>query len=653
MGQSFQINETLTQNLSLLALGTGCVIFAPTAVTAFGIFAAPVVGIKAWSAMKLISKWRTKDPSHSRAINRIQGDINTKLSIDTRFANLDRKNLVKLENKLASSIAEKWPPPEKIASLSAEKGGYPSAIANYVLQKIDASIYTYQLIDSNDARIYAQAIIEAALTSALSDSKYFETLQPHLLIQNLEITGTIARNLDEFNNRLKGVETIGSAILGKLDVVLARLEEVKISDPERDLLQDKIAKIRKEKNLTEIQVSHFFETVLDKYVAPENFGDAFEVAATSFKELAEELNKRSNVSFDIQKDRDAAKDALVEQQYDVARYHLIEAANKSRVDAERAIEDYARSLRSLASLAFIELDYVEARKYHFEILSLSELSDEIKILSERPYLIASSAVINLAPNYESGRLVLEEMIEAGVKPNEVSFNTLINLAPNYETGRQVLEEMIEAGVKPNEVSFSTLINLAPNYETGRLVLEEMIEAGVKPDEVTLISLVKKALTIEQGCELAFEAREDQNLWYTGQGFYCALFSLPIIHLHPEGLLEIYNDLPFQWELALENPINQYRTDGKQYWALKTCLLKPSLSSALKFYREEYEFCHAQVETWIKDNTEVGNLHYCLGLAAHENGDWNLAKQHLERALIDCENDYDLNVIKQRLSSIPR
>jgi hypothetical protein len=44
---------------------------------------------------------------------------------------------------------------------------------------------------------------------------------------------------------------------------------------------------------------------------------------------------------------------------------------------------------------------------------------------------------------------------------------------------------------------------------GRRVLDEMVKAGVSPDEVTLTTLLKVGATFNEGCELAVFARDDR------------------------------------------------------------------------------------------------------------------------------------------------
>ena len=369
-----------------------------------------------------------------------------------------------------------------------------------------------------------------------------------------------------------------------------------------------------------------------------------------FEELAEELKRQSNLPFEVQRNRAEAKAALADDDFERARACLTSAAGETRRIAEHASEEYARSLAALGALAFTVLNYAEARIQYGLAMHLPGLSGERTKRYQRSYLIASNAVIAHSADLLEGRKVLDEMVAAGVKPNEVTYNTLINLAPDYAGGRKLLDEMVAAGVKPNEVTYSTLINLAPDYAGGRNVLDEMVAAGVKPDEVTMSTLAAEG-SFEEGCDLARDARDGRE-WYTGRGFYEALFSRQIVHLDADDLLEIYKSLPFQFETALQNPIRQYRRDGRPDEAMALCLFAPHLSAAQKFYRESYAFCHAYLKDREATLNDVDNFHYCFGIAAHANGDWDLARKYLSVARDRAYARPRIDHIERMLRSIP-
>jgi Domain of unknown function (DUF4062)/Pentatricopeptide repeat domain len=354
---------------------------------------------------------------------------------------------------------------------------------------------------------------------------------------------------------------------------------------------------------------------------------------SQFQQLVTELNRRGNLPYEVQLDEAAANAALAERNFEKARHHLTQVAEAMRrsaefavreakyaVDAARyAIEQHARSLAHLGALAFTERDYVTARKQYGAALALTGLPEERLTRYRRLYVVASNAVIASAASLAARRKVLDEMVAAGATPDVVTYNTLINLAKDYTEGRKVLDEMVAAGATPNEV--------------------------------TLITLVTKAPSFEQGCDLAREAKSGHD-WYTGRRFYQALFARPILHLDATALLLAYNSLPLRFENALENPIRQYRYVKRYEDAMILCLFSPHLPSAQKFYREQYEVCREYLGKLHKPTNNDSNYHYCFGIAAHANRDWQLAHRHLTAARELAYANARKEHIDQLLGSIP-
>ena len=390
---------------------------------------------------------------------------------------------------------------------------------------------------------------------------------------------------------------------------------------------------------------------------------------SQYQELVAELNRRSNLAFDIESNRVAAKKAFLANDLVSARKYLENVAASTRAPIEFASGEHARSLAALGALAFTDQDFVEARARYGEAINLPYL-DQNKISSyKHSYLVAANAtiaesnnikygrcifaeiisvgvqpnvvtystLINLADTYAEGRKILDEMVAAGVKPNVVTYNTLINLAgagaggrkildemvaagvkpdvftystlinlaDTYAEGRKILDEMVAAGVKPNVVTYNTLINLADTYAEGRKILDEMVAAGVKPNEIALTKLAKGASSFESGCELALMAQA--NAWRVGSGLYRALFSLPIHHFAADKLIEHYKALPKTYEVALESPIRQYRSHSLNNEAMELCLFSPHLPAARKMYREMYSFCKSYLISAEAELTEIKNV----------------------------------------------
>ena len=185
-----------------------------------------------------------------------------------------------------------------------------------------------------------------------------------------------------------------------------------------------------------------------------------------FQELVAELQRQSNLPYEIQSERAKAKVALAEEDFEKARRHLNAAADATRRTAEHAAEEYARSLAALGALAFTETDYVSARKHYGAAMKMSGVADDRVRRYRRSYLVASNAIMANSPTRAAAHKIFGEMVDAGLKPDEVTYNTLINLADDYKEGRKLLKQMVDAGLKPDEVTYNTLINLADDYKEG-------------------------------------------------------------------------------------------------------------------------------------------------------------------------------------------
>jgi tetratricopeptide (TPR) repeat protein len=338
-----------------------------------------------------------------------------------------------------------------------------------------------------------------------------------------------------------------------------------------------------------------------------------------FQELVAELQRQSNLPYEIQSERAKAKVALAEEDFEKARRHLNAAADATRRTAEHAAEEYARSLAALGALAFTETDYVSARKHYGAAMKMSGVADDRVRRYRRSYLVASNAIMANSPTRAAAHKIFGEMVDAGLKPDEVTYNTLINLADDYKEGRKLLKQMVDAGLTPNELTLITLVRLAPNFETG--------------------------------CDLAREAKNGRD-WRTGSGFYAALFSLQITHLDAKHLLEAYNSLPLRFDKALENPIKQYRHARRHDEAMKLCLFAPHLPAAQKLYKDRYEICRAYLQNQSEPLQGNSNYHYCFGIAARINNDWPLARKHLNIALDLAYAQPRIQYIKELLEAIP-
>ena len=269
----------------------------------------------------------------------------------------------------------------------------------------------------------------------------------------------------------------------------------------------------------------------------------------------------------------------------------------------------------------------------------------------KPDVVTYSTLIDKAPDYDTARTWLEKMTAEGIQPNVVTHNTLIAKAPDYDTARTWFEKMTAEGIQPNVVTYNTLVNISPDYDTALKWYEEMTKRGISPNEVTCITLVKQAPDFNSALTLTKQLIKDQV--FTGRGYFSALFAKDITHLSGEELLEIYNSLPFRFETSLEPAIKTYVNRRKLDDALRLCLFSPHLPAAVRLYKLNPEKCLA----WFRDRLEKepgsSNGLYGLGICLFTNGYISDAEPHLRQALILAYSDKRKEHIENMLHEITK
>jgi tetratricopeptide (TPR) repeat protein len=230
VGRGFDINENLTSQVALLAAGSICAVSGGAALLAFSIFAAPMAGIAAWGLSTALKKFRTKDPTTYRAIERIRGHINQTLTGNAAFKDFASDARKAADDELSKLIARFWPTPDLIAELGANPDGFPSAIADHILDEINGSTYSSGLFEDGAAALYARAVIEGALEAALSDKAYFQSIEPQVLMKTLGLVGQLGRDVHALEGRLRTIEiNFGEAfsqIEAKIDDVQVTVDEI-------------------------------------------------------------------------------------------------------------------------------------------------------------------------------------------------------------------------------------------------------------------------------------------------------------------------------------------------------------------------------------------------------------------------------------------
>ena len=107
-----------------------------------------------------------------------------------------------------------------------------------------------------------------------------------------------------------------------------------------------------------------------------------------------------------------------------------------------------------------------------------------------------SAMLSYATDSEQADKLLEQMTEAGVRPNTVTYNTLIN--KHQESGQldranELLESMRASGIRPDVVTFSSLIDglsRSLRHRQAERLWSQMRDMGIQPDTATYNIVVR-------------------------------------------------------------------------------------------------------------------------------------------------------------------
>jgi tetratricopeptide (TPR) repeat protein len=232
------VSADTCERLALLASSALVVVASGTVAPAL------VLAAGAGLAGSFLLDWRKRikqaDPNTDAAIAKVQKQVlgnSTYKDVNTQ----DGKNadlLQQADKLLYKHIAECWPDPQTIAKLSAQGEGFPKRVAEYVVEKVSFRIETHGIFDKSDvnfrqvAHDFAMDTVAAAMMVALADKKYFQQLQPHLVVENLKLSSKtlqavqdLAENQDNWQNVLKLVTDDILQTLKRIDVTTQRTDQ--------------------------------------------------------------------------------------------------------------------------------------------------------------------------------------------------------------------------------------------------------------------------------------------------------------------------------------------------------------------------------------------------------------------------------------------
>ncbi|VAV94190.1 hypothetical protein MNBD_ALPHA06-2298, partial [hydrothermal vent metagenome] len=204
--------------------------------------------------------WRKRikaaDPKTEKAIAKVQKKVlANSIYADTNQQDSKNAAIIKQADKLLGKhIAECWPEPNKIAKLSGQDGGFPESVAKYVVEQISCRGETDGVFDKSHANFqevaykFAIDTVTAAMTAALDDENYFKTLEPHILMEGLRLSGqavtAITALQTDFSTWKTTLELLQNEILETLNRIEATGEDTNA------LVQQILAQMQQQSGIT-------------------------------------------------------------------------------------------------------------------------------------------------------------------------------------------------------------------------------------------------------------------------------------------------------------------------------------------------------------------------------------------------------------------
>jgi len=235
MGQSALFDREFCEPLALLAAGSVCAATGGAAAAGFALFGAPAIALGAWSVTKWVKRLKNRSPNNARAVTKIQEALIQKLRGDGTLETIKPELRARLDTELPTLIAAHWPSPQRIAKLSGQGDGFPSAIAAYVLDEIDGSTYVDDLYEATTVRRFVRLVVETALDAALTDTDYFAAGQIKRDMKSFvsdlgeikdilsEAVPAILERLDALSDAIKDMHAEMGDMHGKVDLLVAKI----------------------------------------------------------------------------------------------------------------------------------------------------------------------------------------------------------------------------------------------------------------------------------------------------------------------------------------------------------------------------------------------------------------------------------------------
>ncbi|XP_058753433.1 pentatricopeptide repeat-containing protein At4g16390, chloroplastic-like [Vicia villosa] len=173
-----------------------------------------------------------------------------------------------------------------------------------------------------------------------------------------------------------------------------------------------------------------------------------------------------------------------------ARYTSLAKLSNSLDSCDPNIDDVSRIFESLGDNLIGKDAVIIINNMENSVVVpfvLRYIQSKIRAVTEMILYNVTLKVFRKCRDFDGAEKVFDEMVNRGVKPNNVTFSTIISCATSCNLPNKAVEwfeKMPSFGIKPNVVTFCTLIKMydvAGNYDACLNVYEEMKALGVKPN----------------------------------------------------------------------------------------------------------------------------------------------------------------------------
>lgn len=212
--------------------------------------------------------------------------------------------------------------------------------------------------------------------------------------------------------------------------------------------------------------------------------------------------------------------------------------------------------------------------------SEEEVSEILKGLGNRVLEQDAVTVINNMENFETAPIALK-LFQRKIKPSRevILYNVTLKVfkkSREYEKAEKLFDEMLQRGVKPDNVTFSTIISCARVSNLHMKAVEwfeKMPSFGCEPDDVTYSAMIDaygRAGNVDMALNLYDRARTEK--WRIDTVTFSTLIKMYGVTGNYDGCLNVYEEMKVlgaKLNMVTYNTLLDAMGRAKRPWQVKT------------------------------------------------------------------------------------